>query len=206
MGAVTVKRPANPGLTGATRRPGTMRRACAPRARQHGLSLIMVLIMMTALMVGSVMVLRSSEGSQLIVGNSAFKESAVRAGELGINAGFTFIQAMANEDANTMPRYYATTQPVDAATGMPTTVVWSGIPQAPLGNFQVQWVAERLCIAPLPVTDVYAQCQLSQSDQMASNKAGSPLFQNPPIKYYRITARITGPRGTEQYVQSLVSR
>jgi Tfp pilus assembly protein PilX len=186
--------------------PGATRRARTRPARQRGLSLIMVLIMMTALLVGSVMVLRSTEGSQLIVGNTAFKDSAVRAGELGINGGFTFIQALANEDANSLPRYYATTQPVDATTGMPTTVVWTGVPQVPLGNFQVQWVAERLCIAPLPVADVYAQCQLSQSDQMASNKAGSPLFQNPPIKYYRITARITGPRGTEQYVQSLVSR
>ena len=85
----------------------------------------MVLIMMTALLVGSVMVLRSTEGSQLIVGNTAFKDSAVRAGELGVNGGFTFIQALANEDANALPRYYATTQPVDATTGMPTTVlVW----------------------------------------------------------------------------------
>jgi len=186
-----------------TRRP---RRTPAGAARQRGLSLIMVLIMMTALLVGTVMVLRSSEGSQLIVGNTAFKDSAVRAGELGINAGFAYIQALGNEDANALPQYYATTQPVDAVTGMPTTVVWAGIPTVALGNFQVQWVAERLCIAPLPVADVYAQCQLSQSDQMASNKAGSPLFLNPPIKYYRVTARITGPRGTEQYVQSLVSR
>jgi hypothetical protein len=75
-----------------------------------------------------------------------------------------------------------------------------------LGNYTVQWVAERLCTGALPVTDVHAQCQVSQTQQMTSAKAGSPMFQAPPIKYFRITARIVGPKGTEQFVQSLVSR
>lgn len=166
----------------------------------------MVLIMMTVMLVGSVMVLRSSESSTLVVGNTAFKESAIRAGEFGINAGFTAIQALADEETNAAPTYYASTQAVDATSGLPTGVAWTAVPSTAVGNFQVQWVSERLCVAPLPVTDVYVQCQLSQSEQMASNKAGSPLFQNPPVKYFRITVRITGPRGTEQYVQSMVSR
>jgi hypothetical protein len=95
---------------------------------------------------------------------------------------------------------------VDAA-GMPTTVNWSSVPSTTLGNYQVQWVLERLCVAPLPVTDVYGQCQVSQTQQVASYRGGwGTALQSDPVKYYRVTTRITGPRGTEQYVQSLVSR
>jgi len=184
---------------------GARRGAVDSRRRQRGLSLLMVLIVMAALLIGSAMVLRNTESASLIVGNTTFKDAAVHAGELGINAGFTAIQALASEEANALPTYYATAQPVDA-TGMPTTVAWGGVPVTTLGNYQVQWVTERMCIAPLPVTDIYGQCQVSQSRQMGSNKGGGALIENDPIKYYRITVRITGPKGTEQFVQSLVSR
>jgi Tfp pilus assembly protein PilX len=176
------------------------------KSRQQGASIIMVMIALTALLLGSATLMRSTESATMIVANTTFKDAAVRAGELGINAGFTAIQALASEETNLAPWYYATTQPVDAA-GMPSTVVWAGVPSTAMGNYQVQWVAERLCIAPLPVTDVFGQCQVSQTQQAGSSRGGYGIpIQNDPIKYYRITTRITGPKGTEQFVQSLVSR
>jgi len=169
------------------------------------MSLLLVLVVLAALMIGSSSVLRSTEGAVAVVANTTFKESAVHAGELGIARAFQGVQALASEEAGIASWYFATTQPVDAA-GMPTTANWGSAPSATLGNYTVQWVAERLCTGVLPVTDVHAQCQVSETPQIASAKAGSPTFQNPPIKYFRITARIVGPRGTEQFVQSLVSR
>ena len=166
----------------------------------------MVLVALTAVLVGTAVMLRTSESASMIAGNHAFRAAAVHAGELGINAGLSAVQALSNEEADQAPWYYATSQPVDAA-GMPNTVIWSSVPSTALGNYQVQWVVERLCVAPLPVTDVYGQCQVSQTQQVASYRGGwGTALQSDPVKYYRVTTRITGPRGTEQYVQSLVSR
>ena len=79
--------------------------------------------------------------------------------------------------------------------------------QTTLGNNRVQWVVERMCNAPLPVSDVYSQCQVSQTQQTGSNRGGwGVAIQNDPVKYYRVTVRVTGPKSTEQFIQSLVSR
>lgn len=152
------------------------------------------------------MLMRSTESAALIVGNTTFKEAAVRAGELGINAAFTAVTGLSAEDVNVTPWYYATAQVADAA-GLPSGVNWDALTRTSLGNYQVQWLVERLCVAPLPVTDVYSQCQVSQTQQTGSNRGGWGVsVQNDPVKYFRVTVRITGPKSTEQFIQSLVSR
>ena len=183
------------------------RRVARSTARtQQGVSLILVLIVLAVLLVGSAMLLRTTESATFIVGNTTFKESAVRSGELGINAAFSAVTALTSEDISQAPWYFATAQNTDAS-GMPANIDWNTVAQSTLGNNRVQWVVERMCNAPLPVSDVYGQCQVSQTQQTGSNRGGwGVAIQNDPVKYYRVTVRVTGPKATEQFIQSLVSR
>lgn len=173
---------------------------------QSGASLILVLVVLAIALVGVATQLRSTETATGVVGNTTFKDAAVRSGELGINAAFDAIKALSSEELDIAPWYYASTQPTDTA-GLPSPVNWTSLSRSSLGNYQVQWVVERLCNAPLPVTDVFGQCQVSQTQQSGSNRGGwGVAIQNDPVKYFRVTVRITGPKSTEQFIQALVSR
>lgn len=175
-------------------------------ADQSGASLILVLVVLAIALVGVAMQLRSTETATGVVGNTTFKDAAVRSGELGINAAFDAIKALSSEELDIAPWYYASVQSTDTA-GLPTSVNWTNLTRTALGNYQVQWVVERLCNAPLPVTDIFSQCQVSQTQQTGSNRGGwGVAIQNDPVKYFRVTVRITGPKSTEQFIQALVSR
>lgn len=185
-----------------TRRGKVLREPTA----QSGASLILVLVVLAIALVGVAMQLRSSETASGVVGNTTFKDAAVRSGELGINAAFDAIKGLSGEELDIAPWYYASVQPTDTA-GLPTPVNWASLSRTALGNYQVQWVVERLCNAPLPVTDIFGQCQVSQTQQTGSNRGGwGVAIQNDPVKYFRVTVRITGPKSTEQFIQALVSR
>jgi type IV pilus assembly protein PilX len=176
------------------------------RARQSGSSLVVVLIVLMVLLLGSALVMRSGETVTLMVGNSALRDAGVRAADLGVNQAFAHVRDLSNEEVDALPRYFASRQSLDGA-GLPVTAAWSQIPSESIGNHAVQWVVERLCQGPMPVTDVVGQCQVSQSEDVGSYRGGwgTPV-QSDPIKYFRVTVRVSGPRGTEQFVQTLTAR
>jgi len=172
--------------------------------RQAGVSLILVLIALALLLVGSVALLRSSEVSSLVAGNVSFKEAATQATDLGISSAAKALQAMTDVDSNVANAYYATRQAEDAY-GLPTTVNWSTVPSSAVGNYNVQYVIERLCNTT-PVTDPSASCMVRDQAAPGSNKAGSLVYNNPASIYYRITVQVTGPKNATSFVQALVIR
>jgi hypothetical protein len=56
------------------------------------------------------------------------------------------------------------------------------------------------------VTNLTAQCLTGQSQQAGSKKVGSPSYSGGTAVYYRVTVRVKGPRNSESYVQSLLSK
>ena len=99
---------------------------------------------------------------------------------------------------------YATRQNVDAY-GLPT-INWAGVPAATVTNFRVQYVVERLCQGPTPITNLIGQCLTNENTQDGSRKVGSPAYSGTTAVYYRVTVRVQGPRNAESYVQSLLSK
>lgn len=166
----------------------------------------MVLIVLMVLLLGSALVMRSGETVTLMVGNSAMRDAGVRAADLGVNQAFAYVRDLSTEESDAPPRYFAMRQSLDNA-GLPATAAWSSIPSEPIGNHAVQWVVERLCQGVQPVIDVLGQCQVSQTEVAGSNRGGwgTPV-QSDPVKYFRVTVRVTGPRGSEQFVQTLTAR
>jgi len=76
-----------------------------------------------------------------------------------------------------------------------------------VGAFQVQYLIDRLCDAPLPVTDSAVQCSIAPTvGQASSHKVGAPLYLPKAPVYFRVTARVVGPRSGESFIQAVVSK
>jgi len=171
---------------------------------QSGTSLIIVVILLVILMISALALVRSSETVGAIAGNVAFKQAATEAADTGIASANQWLIALANADSAVTGVYYATRQNVDTH-GLPA-VDWTGVPAATVSTFRVQYVVERLCQGPTPITNLLSQCLTTENTQDGSRKVGSPAYSGTTAVYYRVTVRVQGPRNAESYVQSLLSK
>lgn len=171
------------------------------RTAQRGAgSLIFVLILLTVMLVATTSLFKSSEVSTAIAGNTAFKQAATQAGQLGVAAAAVALKGVAAPDVGA-DRYYPTRLAEDAY-GLPSGINWKGVPSSAQGMFSVQYVIDRLCSVS-PVTDVASQCQGDTSSETSSAKVGAATYVSIGAVYYRATIRVTGPKNTETFIQAL---
>ncbi len=78
-------------------------------------------------------------------------------------------------------------------------------PSITVGALTVRYVAERACTVT-PVTNPLRQCLVKQVPQPGSHVAGQEQLDPPNSKQFRITVMVTGPKGTQTWVQSLVTK
>lgn len=175
------------------------------RGRQRGVSLLLVLVVLGVLLMSAAALLRNTETASLIAGNIAFKQAALQAADIAVNQAITDLTNRTDFETSVEGVYQATRFAADS-TGLPTGLDWSAVPSQSYGNLQLQWMIDRLCVAPLPVTNPVAQCQVNDLATNGSNKVGSPDYKSVTTYFYRITVRARGPKNAESYVQSVVSR
>lgn len=87
---------------------------------------------------------------------------------------------------------------------------WAGAPTVavPDVNTTVQYLIHRMCQTPnSPPNTTAATCQTYMPPVTGgSHTPGAPMITSPPIYYYRITVRVTGPRNTVSVVQAMVQQ
>ena len=170
-----------------------LRRVAKP-GKQRGVVLVIALIALVALTLSGIALMRSVDTGNVIAGNFAFKQAALHASDTGVEKAFTDLPTIIATSLNTdiSGQYFATMQAVDAKD-VPTTIDWSTsvTPATAVSSYNVQYVIDRLCNGPTPVTDIAAQC-LSYGSSSVS-------------VYYRVTVRVTGPRNTVSMVQAIIS-
>ncbi len=172
--------------------------------KQEGSSLLMVLIVFSLLLISSMSFLRHTNISTLIAGNIAYKQAAAPTAEIAIAGATTFLDSITNLESNSGTQYFALAQALDA-NGLPSSVNWANIPETTVGNYNLQFVVERLCNGALPVADYALQCASSQASIGGSKKIGANnLTSN--VLFYRVTVRATGPKGTLTFVQVILQR
>jgi type IV pilus assembly protein PilX len=199
----------------------TVRRHRLARARQRGAVLLIALIMLVALTMAGLALMRSVSTSNIIAGNLAFQQAATHSAGAGIETAVSWLQA---NTANTTlhssiltgsgMRYVAQRQ--DPTSGQSWDAFWTGtlagsgavnaLPADAAGN-TVSFVIHRLCNSTGAPT--YPGCSAPAVDvQSAGNSFGSGVIALNQTRqvYYRITARVTGPRNTLSYVQAVVSQ
>jgi type IV pilus assembly protein PilX len=196
--------------------------SCAAKTRhihQRGTVLLLALILLVALSLAGIALVRSVSTSNMIAGNLAFQQGTTHSADAGVETAITFLET--NSAGTTLEssvltgtgtRYVAQRQ--DPAVGQSWDAFWSAtlagsgavntLPQDAAGN-TVSYVIHRLCNAT--GAPAYPGCSSSPTDA-ACNGCSHGLGLGPaPARqvYYRVTARVTGPRNTLSYVQVIVA-
>ena len=187
-----------------TSRPNPMLRAHRRAARgQRGITMIVVLVLLTVMLLGGLGLARMTEVGTLASGNAAFREASLQASEVGVNTAYAAIRGLTNENANAGNWYYASTLAQDA-NGVPT-VSFDDAPEVVVGAYSARYIVDRVCTGGLPVTDPLRQCLVKQVPQIESS-TDREKPDPPTARQYRITVRVTGPKDTRAWVQALITR
>ncbi|MCE2914829.1 MAG: hypothetical protein ACOVOT_06005 [Rubrivivax sp.] len=179
-----------------------MKRPQFVRARR-GVTLIVVLVLLSVMLLGGLAFARMSEIGMLASGNAAFREASLQASQVGVNSAYAAVRALPSEATARGDWYWPTIQAADA-DGVPT-VDWNKAPEVTVGSYQVRYVVERMCTVA-DVTDTLRQCLIKQTPVPASSRVGTEALDPPNSRQFRITVRVQGPKDTETWVQSLVTK
>lgn len=174
------------------------------RVRQQGVTMVVVLFLLVVMLLGGMALARMTEVGTLAAGNSAYRDGAVLASEVGVNTAFAQVRALTNEEANSGAWYTALVRTQDA-NGLPV-VDWDGAPSIAVGNYTVRYVVERVCQGTLPVADPIRQCLNRTSQQIESRDLTREPPDPPSVRQFRVTVRVTGPKDAQTFVQALVTR
>lgn len=199
--------------------------SCTARVRganQRGTVLLIALILLVALSLAGIALIRSVSTSNMIAGNLAFQQGATNAADVGVETAVAFLEANSSGTSTTLhssvttgtgTRYVAQRQ--DPAAGQSWDAYWNAtlagsgavntLAADAAGN-TVSYVIHRLCNAT--GAPVYPGCSSSPTDASSAGNsygAGVVALTSPRQVYYRITARVTGPRNTLSYVQVVVA-
>lgn len=202
------------------------------RARQTGIVLVIVLIVLVAMTLAGVSLMRSVNTTTLVAGNLAFRQAATYYGDVGTESAVGWLQnnsgvldadvpssgyfssALADQTGGaSWDSYWTTTldptpvsRPVAAATLSGN--VWTLPTDTTSGN-TVSYVIHRLCLTAGARTAPGTACAVSPASTTStggSMGAGAIALQYNNQSYYRITARIEGPRNTVSYIQTIVAQ
>jgi type IV pilus assembly protein PilX len=174
---------------------------------QRGTTMLLVMILMTVMLLGGLALARMTEAGFLISGNVASKDASVHAAEVGWNVAYAQVQALVNEKDDAGGWYWATMQPTNATTGIPSGINFDATPVVAGGveRYTVTYAVERMCnIANVTVAS--RECLVKQTDVLEDRSFDAPDYQPKNSRQFRITVRVTDARGTQTWTQSLVTK
>lgn len=173
---------------------------------ERGMTMLVVLVLLSIMLLGGMALARLTEVGTLAGGNTAYREASLQASEVGLNTVYQRVrEEIADEDTNLAGWYWSQIQMTDA-NGVPA-VDFDAAPEIAVGNYEVRYVAERMCQGALPVTLPLRQCLLKQVPQPNKSRTDGKEELDPPnSKQFRVTIRVTGPKDTRTWVQSLITK
>lgn len=199
--------------------PGRLAGGNRASGRQAGVVLIIALIVLVAMSLAAIALVRSIDTTNIIVGNLGFKQAATQSGDTGIESATAWLERNNNAALNNnlaANGYFASR--VDPTAGQSWDAFWTAtlaaqaVTLAPdaAGN-TVSYVIHRLCNqAGSRDPNVNPGISCSVSPVAAGNDCveagcGQNKLNAAAQLYYRITARVAGPRNTVSYVQAVVT-
>ncbi len=198
------------------------------RIAQRGATLIFVLILLVAMLIGGVSLVRSVDTGLIIAGNLAFKRTTTHAGDMGIEQARTWLQGVTAADLendNPVFGYYATRQSaVKDFSGMGTAeytddIDWNNdrseapakvrsFPKDAYGN-TISYVIHRMCDGTGTPGTTGNPCESYTPKGSSTSSTRGPAYGSGALSgqrayLYRITVRVIGPRNTRSIVQSVI--
>lgn len=191
----------------------SLRAPIAPRRGERGVVMFVALVVLIVMTLAGLAMLRQMSSGVSIAGNIAFKQGATAVADAGIEAGRAWLTnnpalLEANAPAN---GYYATWAGNVDPTSADWTPMWNAVPVALATNSgSVQWIVQRLCALPGPSSGGAQQCSDSvPTSSGGGSKGGGSYGDTPtaltPTPFYRVTARVLGPRNTVSYTQVVLN-
>lgn len=199
--------------------PHFIARHRAPARRQRGAALIFTLVALIILLAGGVAAVRSMNSNLNNAGNLAFRRDLINQGEEAVAKALAAVfpqGAAATGTAMTAVNYSPIPLPANAQ-GIPlallsdTEFVKNGRAANDLpgrtNDVKIRYVIERLCT----VASETASNEDNPCVAFSRNSGGGSDHlrdgAKPPVEpVYRVTARVTGPRNTQVFIQSAISR
>jgi type IV pilus assembly protein PilX len=198
----------------------------AQRTGQKGVILVIALIVLVAMTLAAIALIRSVGTSNIVAGNLAFQQSAVRSGDTAIETAVSWLEncskgggscAIGTLDFPDGTHGYTPSGKSNTPTQNQS---WDAYWRATLDSRKVSsgssdsagnqsyYVIDRLCESAGAVTTIGTNCTSSTLVGSGKGNPDEPDILNLDDKslvYYRITVRTEGPRRTVSYVQVMVA-
>jgi Tfp pilus assembly protein PilX len=177
-----------------------------PGARQRGAVLFISLIVLVAMTLAGIALMRSVDTGNLIAGNLAFRNTTTSAADAGIEAGRSWLMGKSPGDLekDALNGYFANWQEQFDPKTFNFTVQGTTVGADPLGN-TIYYVVHRMCKESNKSIDA-TDCTKVTSTSVGSTKGGGGYGMTPlsgsSLGYFRITAKVVGPKNTVSYVQA----
>lgn len=187
------------------------------RAKQHGVVLLISLIVLVAMTLAGIALVRAVDTTNIIAGNLAFKQAAIHSGDTGLESAIAWLELNSGGvvlQTDNLPNGYAATRQ-DPAANQSWDNYWTNVLSAraitlatdAAGNTP-SYSIQRMCNATGDAVTPATGCSVSPVVTVStanSQAAGSIALQYSSQVYYRITARVVGPRNTVSYVQTVIA-
>jgi type IV pilus assembly protein PilX len=179
----------------------------ATRSAQRGVVLFIALIVLVAMTLAGLAMMRSVDTNNLIAGNLAFRSAASSAGDAAIEAARTWLTSETPGQLEADQQgYFANWQP----SFDPKTFDWlasGSVPMIDSNGNRIYYVAHRMCNESAKSIDA-TDCAKVSTASVGSTKGGGSYGSSPlagtSLVFYRITAKIEGPKFTVSYIQAFV--
>jgi Tfp pilus assembly protein PilX len=189
-------------------------------SRQRGVVLIFTLIILLILTIGAVALVRSMNTSLFSAGNLAFRRDLVNQGEQAVSTVINefktggVLASSASTQANVLASNYSATMLATNSEGVPTALL-NGTAFTSVGtaandlvgatpDVTIRYVIDRLCSAAGPSSG--ALCVQSSAAPTGGTANTTPGVPPPTATVYRLSARITGPRSTQVFLQTTFTK
>jgi Tfp pilus assembly protein PilX len=202
-------------------------RRCAPQRSQRGVVIFIALIVLVAMTLAGIAMMRASGSAMLTAGNLGFRQTATASGDLGLERARAWLSLQGPvplELRNPAQGYYATWNDKEpfVAGEVFDPLLWGASNwnnpgraiQVNNGAFdaagnKVSYVIHRMCAVPGATSGTGAPANqecvtVSDPGKGGPKEAGQVALTGTSQVYFRVTARIEGPKNTVSYVQTMV--
>ena len=180
---------------------------------------MITLIMLVVMTLSAIALIRSTDTTNLIAGNVAFQQGATNSAQQGIQAGMDFLagnnstvlwgvipSATQYSPVNCNPTqnstewwvWWRTITANNVCSSSGAAFIPKSLPADASGN-TVFYLIERLCNAQGDPSIVTTVCEAKAIEDTSQTYWY-------PVQYYRITAYVSGSKGTQSLVQAIVSQ
>jgi type IV pilus assembly protein PilX len=185
-------------------------------SRQAGLVLVIALIVLVAMTLVAIGTMRSVDTGTVVAGNLAFKQSTLNGTDAPLEDAYRWLATNAGgsslyTDKNANGYFSAVGVEVDWTDDSNwiagNVVCTKGCASDANGN-TAYYIIHRMCQTPgQPPGGTNVCATVSSGSSVEGNSEGfqAGQFQPPPSVYYRITARVVGPRNSVSVVQTFVA-